>query len=442
MRLLRALGSSEAAYFVSFNLTNALNYLYLAAMGLVLTTQEYGLFVALFGVVYLVSALGNTIQVSTATHVARVLAVRGNIGVRDYLVSGGPALAVAVLMIAALLAATPILSAWFESPSGPVLWASLAAALSVLVPFAYGALQGLQRFTALGLSQLVMAASRVLSGFVLVAAGLGTSGALAAVALGYVPSALLALAFLRRDDTAPSAAIVSGPSLKFLIATLVASVVIAAPTSLDVALIRHFLPEVEAGAFAGMAVMGRVVLFVPLSISIVILPKAAADAAKGARSPGVLRNAIALTAALTIACAGFLALLAVAGWSPVGDDIHFASDALPWYLLAMVMFALAVPSIYYRLGQGDLTFVPIVVAGLVAQALAVLLLHESLAHVSLALLGVNLATALLLLLPRRVFSGLIGSTTWGWRSASGSVRTTRSGADSLTHVSSTRGEKP
>jgi len=46
-------GRREAAYFLSFNAANVLNYAYLVLMGFLLGEDSYGLFGALFGVVYL-----------------------------------------------------------------------------------------------------------------------------------------------------------------------------------------------------------------------------------------------------------------------------------------------------------------------------------------------------------------------------------------------------
>lgn len=391
--LMRTLKSPEGAYFASFNLTNALNYAYLAGMGLFLTSGEYGLFVALFGVIYLLSALGNTVQVATATHIARLHAARGGVSVRDLAIVGAPALAVTAGLVSVLLGATPFLSRWFDTTTAPLLWAYAAAALSVLLPSAYGVLQGMQRFVPLGMSQLMMAGSRTCFGFAFAAAGLGPAGALAGVALGYIPSGLMALVMVTRnaqDHAEPARASVS---LRSIAVTFAASVAIAAPTSLDVALANHFLTEMEAGAYAAMAVIGRVILFLPLAISFVILPKAASDAALSRETPATLMAALSSTLLLAIGSAVVLLGVAHLGWTPVGGDIEVALGALPWYLLAMIAFTTAVPAIYYRLGRGDVAFLVLLVPAIAAQAGAVLVLHDSVTAIAQALFAINLALA-------------------------------------------------
>ena len=122
-RLLAFGRSAENAYLVAFNLTGGLNFLYLIAAGLMLGADSYGLFIALFGVVYLVSALANTIQLATARQIA---AHGGNAS--DVL---KPAIAATAGVTVLLLAATPALTEWFNASTADIVWTALAAGLTI-----------------------------------------------------------------------------------------------------------------------------------------------------------------------------------------------------------------------------------------------------------------------------------------------------------------------
>ena len=390
-------------YLVAFNATNALNYAYLVAMGLLLGTESYGLFGALFGLVYLASALGNTVQVAVAKQIAHLHSVQGGLSRRDILASFLPAGLVAVLVALAFLVASPLISRSLDASAALVLWAGVAAGLSVLVPAGYGALQGAQRFGALGASQIVASVSRVAVGVALVAAGWGPTGALAGVAIGYLPSGLVALLYAGRavrtgDGTAVR---VQAPSLRSLVAILIASVAIAAPTSIDVALVKHFLSATEAGHYTAIAVMGRVVLFVPLAISFIALPKVTQKVAQGQDPTSLLWRSIGQSAGLAGGTAALLVLMVAGlGWSPIGGEISPAAGALYWYLPAMIAFALVVPSIYYQIGCGNVRYLLVLlIPGMLAQTLAVLLFHGSIMAVARALLSVNLLLLVASLLP-------------------------------------------
>lgn len=380
----------EATYFLAFNVTNALNYAYLVGMGLLLGTESYGLFGALFGLIYLVSALGNTVQVATARHVA-CLQTTGGALLREavagvLLWAGGLATAVGL----AFLALSPVLGQAFHSPPEPLLWTGLAIALSVFVPAGYGVLQGVQRFRLLALSLLAAALVRLASGSALVAVGLGPSGALAGVAIGYIASGLLALLAVPTERRAQPQARISAPSLRSLAAILAASLALAAPTSLDVALVKHFFPAAEAGLFMAVAVLGRVVLFVPLAVSFIALPKVAVRIARGDDPAPLLWASLALTGALAGGAALALAAMSGLGWSPVGADISGAMAALRWYLPAMVALALVAALVYYQIGCGNGSYVfAFLLPGIAVQAVLIILFHDSLAAVARAVFAVS-----------------------------------------------------
>lgn len=385
--------AGEAAYFVAFNATNAINYAYLVGMGLLLSTESYGLLGALFGLVYLVSALGNTVKVAVAKHIACSQTVQGGAVSRQVVMGAfAPAGVLAVVVGLAFLALSPALARAFHSSPGPLLWTSLAVALSVCVPAVYGVLQGMQRFARLGVSLLAGSVVRIAVGGALVAAGWGPSGALIGVAIGLAASGLLALLPATRE-TRPGRGEdrLAAPSAQSLAAILVASIAIAAPTSLDVVLVKHFFPALEAGMFTAVAVLGRIVLFVPLAISFIALPKIAARVSQGGNPSPLLWSTLAQTGILAGGAALLLFLMTSGlGWSPVGADISGALTPLHWYLPSMVAFALVVAFVYYQIGCGNTRSVfALLVPGIAAQAVLIILFHDSLTMVAQIMFAVN-----------------------------------------------------
>jgi hypothetical protein len=149
---------NEAVYFVIFNLTNVLNYVYLIFVGFLLGADSYGLFGALFGIVYLASSLGNMVKMAVARHVATVQAQNGGVVTRQVVLGGlvwSGAFAGVVGLV--LLLAVPLIANALDSAMAPVAWSCLAIMLSIWVPSAYGVLQGMERFPPLGTALLVAA---------------------------------------------------------------------------------------------------------------------------------------------------------------------------------------------------------------------------------------------------------------------------------------------
>lgn len=395
-RLLPSSWRSEAVYFVIFNATNVLNYVYLVLVGFFLGADSYGLFGALFGIVYLAGAIGNTVKMAVARHVATIQACNDGDVARHLVtrVLAWPA-AFAALVGLALLTATPAIANAFDSPTEPVLWGCLAIALSIWVPATYGILQGLERFPALGSALLVAAFVRIAAGVALVAAGAGVSGAMVGVVLGFAASAVFALGlcFRHTGEDGRGWIGVPAPRIGALVTVLLAGVVVAAPTSLDVAVVRYVFSGDEAGVYTGISVLGRVIIFASLAVPFTILPKVAARTASGAPTGRLLAEGLAITGTLAVAAAaGIVFATDVFGWQLGGIDVSGASAALHWYLAAMVLFSLTVAIVHYQVGRGSGAF--ILAAGLpnvALQAVLIVLIPDSLTTVAQLLFVLNAA---------------------------------------------------
>jgi hypothetical protein len=295
-----------------------------------------------------------------------------------------------------LVPAVPLIAEAFDSPTTPVVWSCLAIALSIWVPAAYGVLQGMERFPSLGGVLLVAAFVRIAAGGALVAAGAGVSGAMAGVVFGFAASAVFALILCYskvRDADGQSWIPVPAPRLGALATVLIASIVVAAPTSLDVAVVRHVFSGEEAGVFTGIAVLGRVIIFASVAVSFTVLPKVAARTASGSDTGRLLWDSLAITGGLAVAAAGAIVFAVDGfGWQIVGTDVSGAGAALHWYLAAMVLFSLTVTLVYYQVGKGDGSFILFAGApGVVLQGLLVALIPVSLTGVGQLLFALNAA---------------------------------------------------
>lgn len=396
-KLLSSGWRGEAVYFVIFNVTNVLNYVYLVFVGFFLGGNSYGLFGALFGMVYLASALGNMVKMAVARHIATAQAQNGGTMIRQVVTAGlawSAALAAVVGLI--LVPTVPLIAEAFDSPTTPVIWSCLAIAFSIWVPAAYGVLQGMERFPSLGGALFVAAVVRIAAGGTLVAAGAGVSGAMAGVVFGYAASAVFALILCYsqlRDTNGQPWIWVAAPRFGALATVLIASIVVAAPTSLDVAVVRHVFSGEEAGVFTGIAVLGRAIVFATIAISFTVLPKVASRTASGSDTGRLLFDSLAITGVLAVtAAAAIVFAVDVLGWQIVGTDVSGATAALHWYLAAMVLFSLTVTVIYYQVGKGDGSF--ILFAGVPAvalQGILVALIPDSLTGVAQLLFALNAA---------------------------------------------------
>jgi O-antigen/teichoic acid export membrane protein len=167
---------------------NAGNYGFNLVMAFLLGPEAYGALAALLALVLVGSVPGLALQAVVARRTAlaggpvwpgrRWLAGRAGLGLALLTVVAGPGLMLFLHL----------------GSAAPVLWLALALAPTPLLFAVQGLLQGRERFGALAAVMVAGAGVKLAIGLVLVAAGLGVSGAMAGVAAGAILAALAGLA--------------------------------------------------------------------------------------------------------------------------------------------------------------------------------------------------------------------------------------------------------
>ncbi len=373
-------------FFIAYNASNVLNYAFLLAMSRALAPADFALFAALFGGVYLASALANTIQTSVAAAVAGASpqaaeAVVGS-AIRRLALSALP------FGAAVLIAARPVAAFLHTDDLMPVVLTGTAVWLSLLAAVGYGALQGNGRFAFLGAGLITASAGRLLLGGALLWYGYGVSGALLGLVAGLGLSAALVIAPFARSTLRPS----SEPfvPMSSLLAALLASVAIAMPTSADVLLARHYFSAGEAGAYAAVSVLGKVVIFGPLAISLIFFPLFVRDEAEGRATLPLFRLGLLATAGVSVPLTAVVVALGALAPTVLLRGYDTSLLFLAMYLAAMLLFSFVVTLLYFNLARRCTRFVSSACLALAAELAAIALWHPSALSVAVVLFLGNL----------------------------------------------------
>lgn len=198
--------------------------------------------------------------------------------------------------VAALI--SPLLARWFGIDSLlPLLAGALAVLLLFLRPVTDGALQGLQQFVGLGSVQVVQAVLRVILAPLLIWLGWRSFGALLSLPLAMSGGLILALWLLRPAlRTSQTPLDVQQVSLRYSLLTLVGLLAFALLINLDAMVVRAVFPPEVANSYGPVITLGKMNLFVPLGLGLVLFPKATQRQAAG-RDP---RPVLLLTLAATL----------------------------------------------------------------------------------------------------------------------------------------------
>jgi O-antigen/teichoic acid export membrane protein len=365
--------------------SSALSVVYTFAAARLLAPREYGELVALLSAVGLMGAPAGAVQMVAARSMARAGAAGS---VPAFRAAAGSLLKAMALATAALAGLIVLLAPWLAAflrleTAAPVLWLAPLAAAVAVGPALRGLVQGACRFGTLGLLMTNDVLFKVALGIGLIAAGFGSSGALAAMAAG-VWSGLALAAWAMREffqlrRTAAASADVAEMA-RFSLPALSLTGGLIALATLDTIVARHFLAAEEAGAYAAAAIVGRSLFWVSTAVASVVLPLAAryvrAGGADTARA--LLWPALGLTgAAAGVGVAVFHLAPDLLMRLLFGEQYAAGAALLPLYGWAALLLAIANVAVNYLMGRGrSLAALPIALA-LATFAILTVLYHAT-----------------------------------------------------------------
>lgn len=283
----------------------------------------------------------------------------------------------------------------------PLLAAALALLFLFLRPVTDGILQGVQQFYGLSAVQIVQSILRLLFTALLIGLGQRATGAILALPLGSAVALTLALWLLRPFFRAPAP---SGPvqaiSWRYSLVTLAGLLAFALMVNIDPIIVRRVFSDAAAEIYAPVATLGKMNLFIPLGIGLVLFPKATQRHTAGRDSRPVLLLALAATLLPGL-------LLTILYWLYPGPIVRllFGENYVdPGVLLAMIGLATTLYAgvniwLNYALSLERRSYIVALAIIVGLQILAMLLIHtrlESIAQIMIvtAVAG-NLAGAAL-----------------------------------------------
>jgi O-antigen/teichoic acid export membrane protein len=265
---------------------------------------------------------------------------------------------------------------------GPLIALAPLLVLLFFIPVAYGILQGMERFVALGAMMLVVALSRIAIGVPWTLAGGGAGGPL----LGQAAGCLLALGatvyllrgnLLRRGAGAARAGLRRRPDRRTLTAGG-AFIGFALISNLDVLLVKLLLSAHAAGEYAALATVEKIVIFLPGAVAVVMVPSAATARHRDGSAGHVLRIASLLVAATTMLVAIPAALAPHRLLQLMFGDryVSAAAGVLP-IVCAGASLALLYLLVVYTVAIQDRRWVWLLAAGVAVQVSAIGALHST-----------------------------------------------------------------
>lgn len=364
-----------------------LGYVYQVIMGRMLGPAEFALFSSVIALImFLTSPLQAMLMIISRQVTILVVQLNFHAFRKLYWRSILGVIAIGLALILFILIFTSDLQLLLKSPSVTVVWILLAIVFfSALFQINNAFFQGEQRFTLLASAGLAVAFLKIPLGFLGVELGYGVEGALLGIMLALAITWLIGIFAFRWRHTKPAIALQSRTKnikLADVWLVLIANVLFAAMTQLDMVLVNWFFPSEIAGQYAAASVLGKAVLFLSAGVALSLFPMVTEKHFQDISTTHMLRQAVVLVALFS----GVLAFLywLIGPWLVnvfYGKQFVLAGELLRWYGIAIMPMALVMVLKYYLLAKRRFLFVWLFLLAVPIQMYAISLWHTDLINV-------------------------------------------------------------
>ncbi len=370
---------------------NVSNYLFHLLMGRFLGPVNYGILASIISLMYFISVptttIWTTVMKFTAEYDAEDALDKIN-GMFNRLSKQLSLIGLALFLV--LIALSPLISAFLKLPSTwPVLILSAVVLVGYILPINRGILQGLQKFPSLSLNLVLETVLKLGIGIFLVYLGYAVNGAIIGIAVAgfaaYAFSFIPLRGFIHKADTL-------GVSLKAMLAysvpVFIVQFCLSAYYSVDILLVKHFLPAVDAGHYSGLSILGKIVFFASLAIVGVMFPIVAGRHKAGDKHSHYLGYSLGL---ITLVSGFIVAVYFIAPSFIIsllfGQKYLAVVPYVGWFGGAMLLLALSSALANYFLAIQKMGVVPILIVAAIVQVALLTVFHSSLTQIVAIMLG-------------------------------------------------------
>ena len=375
-------------------IANAVNYLYHLLMGRILGPVEYGVLASLYSVLYLIGIIPISASISIVKFISsakesEIYSVYKSINI--FIMKLAIALSIVLLFLSPPVANfLHIDNYWVVVLLSPILLFSLITLVN------QAALQGILKFGGTVIPTLISSLIKLILGIVLVVLGWSVFGAMVGVVIGavfeYIYSSWYIKKYINKTKLHPLSL---KPFFIYSFPVLIQALAFTSLFTVDVILVKHFFSPFEAGIYAALSTLGKIIFFAASPIAATMFPIVSGRKARGEAHQKVFLVSLGLTVIMTVAITGFYWLFPdIAIGVLYGSAYLSAKLSLVWMGIFILFYTLSNLLVSYSLSLGN---IKVVVFPMLAAFLQVPLLwvfHGSILQV----IQISLVLALLMFL--------------------------------------------
>jgi len=377
------------------------NFLYQFLSAKFLGPEEYSIVASLFSIIYLISIGSTTIQNTVTKFTADFKAKKEDGKILFLFKRGFKKLFLYSLGVLVLyLILSPLIASFLKIPLISVLILSPFLILSALVPLNRGILQGAQKFKGLGINMSIEGISKVILVSIFIYAGLKANWVVLAAIMANALAFLLTFKMLKfsnmgrlKEDHFNTKGI-----YQFSFLVFIALFLITAIYNLDIFLVKHFFSAEQAGHYAALSLLGKVIFFGATTIGIVMFPKISGIQDDKKNSKKIFRKSLLIS--FFIALAILLVYFIFSGNIVsliFGAKYMDITPLLGMFGVFMALLSLSYICVLHKLAVGKKRFIWSLLAAVILEVLFIFIFHNSLYQIIGILIILNAILLLLLI---------------------------------------------
>ncbi len=370
------------------------NYLFHLLMGRMLGPVDYGILASLISLLYLLSIPVGTLNLVIVKFVSTLKGQKklGAVG-SFFKVVNQKVFFLGLAMLLVYFILNPILTSFLHLNSSlPLIIIGGIALIVIMTMINRATLQGLLRFNYLAASNVSEIVVKLPCAVLLVIWGLKVNGALLAIVIGGMVAYSFSLFPLRQLLAAKTKSSVFAKKeiLSFAVPVFLSTLAFTSLYTTDIILVRHFLIAQQAGFYAALATLGKIIYFVSLPIILVLFPMVAERHANGQHYRPLLFASSAL-----VGLAGFGITLIYFLFPGLMVKTLFGSDYLPAasnlgafaIFLSLYSFSFLLVNFNLSIDRTKVVLLPIVAA--ILQIILISLFHQNIGQIISISIGIT-----------------------------------------------------
>lgn len=383
-------GKNIILVFLGTSLVNVFNLLYQLLIAHRMSGIDFAGFNSLLAIFILISSPLTTLQTAVAKYTAAFNAqnqLKKIKALLSELIRKTLPLAMITFVIFYFLSFYIMDKLRISSVSAGYILAVLLA-LSWIMPIFSGALQGLELFKWFVLLSVLGGVLKLLFAFIFISLGFNIAGALSAFLIAILIGMIISFIPLKNFISFKLAENRTNfkDFFSYLAPVAVTLFCFTALVNFDLLLVKYLFSPLEAGFYSLAQMLGKIFLFLPGAISIVMFPKAAGLNAKNMDTDSTLRRSLLYACILCIIANLVYNRFPFFTFKILTGKV-FAESVILGRLfgISMSFFTLLFILINYFLSIKDMRFMKYLVLSALLQPLTIILFHKTLIHVQLIL---------------------------------------------------------